>query len=46
LGPDGLCIGCFRTGEEIAGWLSYAPDRRRAIMQGLGARAQRLFDDD
>jgi uncharacterized protein len=45
LGPDDLCMGCFRTSEEIAGWLSFAPDRRRAIMQGLPARAERLFED-
>ena len=45
LGPDGLCVGCFRNGEEIAAWLTYSPEQRRAIMQDLPVRAQRLFDD-
>ena len=32
LGPDGLCDGCFRTGDEIAQW-SQLPDLERlAIM--------------
>lgn len=46
LGPDALCVGCFRTTAEITGWLSYSPEQRRAIMNSLGERAQRLFDDD
>lgn len=45
VGSDGLCVGCFRSTDEIAGWLSYSPDRRRAIMNALPERAQRLFDD-
>ena len=32
LGPDGLCDGCYRTGDEIAQW-SQLPDLERlAIM--------------
>lgn len=46
LGPGGYCVGCFRTAEEIGDWLSYTPERRRAIMDGLPERAQALFDDD
>lgn len=45
LGPGELCIGCFRSGEEITAWLSYSPERRRLIMDELPQRAQRLFDD-
>jgi uncharacterized protein len=46
LGPDGLCIGCFRTAGEIAGWLGFEPEKRRHIMNTLPERAQNLFDDD
>ncbi len=46
LGPEGLCIGCFRSGDEITAWLSYSSDQRRAIMQTLPQRAGLLFDDD
>lgn len=45
LGPDNLCIGCFRSAEEIGAWLSYTAQQRRAIMAGLADRAQALFDD-
>jgi len=45
LGPDGLCIGCFRSAEEIGAWLKYSSQQRRAIMQVLPERGQRLFDD-
>ncbi|TFF25312.1 DUF1289 domain-containing protein [Jiella endophytica] len=34
----GLCLGCRRTIDEIAGWASFAPDRRRAILADLAER--------
>ena len=37
-GPSGLCVGCGRTGDEIALWGSLAEPRRVAIMAGLAAR--------
>lgn len=46
LGPGDLCVGCFRSASEIAGWLGYTPEQRRAIMQALPDRANRLFDAD
>jgi predicted Fe-S protein YdhL (DUF1289 family) len=46
LGPDDLCVGCFRSATEITGWLGYTPEQRREIMQALPARADRLFDGD
>lgn len=45
VGSDDLCVGCFRSTEEIAGWMSYSPQRRRTIMDALPERAQQLFDD-
>jgi len=38
----GLCVGCGRTGAEIAAWASMTPERRRAIMETLPQRLERL----
>ena len=32
------CIGCQRTREEIAGWLSFRDDEKRAILDQLPGR--------
>jgi uncharacterized protein len=37
-----LCIGCLRTGDEIAAWSRLSPEARRALMEELPARAGRL----
>ena len=37
-----LCVGCHRTGEEIAVWSRLSPEARRAIMEDLPARASQL----
>lgn len=36
--PSGLCLGCFRSGEEIAGWTRLSPEGRRAVMADLPRR--------
>lgn len=41
LDSDGVCAGCYRTREEIAGWLGYSPRRRQEIMATLADRAAR-----
>ncbi|MFP4208969.1 MAG: DUF1289 domain-containing protein [Wenzhouxiangella sp.] len=46
LGLQGLCIGCYRSAEEITAWLRYSAAERRAIMEALPQRAALLFDDD
>lgn len=33
LGPDGLCVGCFRTGNEIAGWMGFSAVQREYLMK-------------
>lgn len=33
-----LCLGCFRTLTEIAGWSSASPDEKRAILTRVAAR--------
>lgn len=35
---SGLCVGCFRTRDEIAGWSRMTPDDRRAVMTDLPGR--------
>ena len=41
LGADGLCEGCYRSGDEIAGWLHYSDEQRRHLMDDvLPQRAQ------
>ena len=37
-----ICMGCYRTGDEIAGWLRMTPDERRAVMETLPERASRI----
>lgn len=39
-----ICVGCFRTGDEIAGWSRYSDGERAAIMAELPSRASRLTD--
>ena len=34
----GLCMGCFRTGEEISNWSIMAPETRTEIMTALPMR--------
>jgi predicted Fe-S protein YdhL (DUF1289 family) len=42
----GLCVGCGRTIDEIANWASMTEDERRAIMDVLPARLERLEKPD
>ena len=40
----GLCTGCGRTLDEIAGWAAFSPETRRAVMarlEGAGASERR-----
>lgn len=36
----GLCAGCLRTLDEIAGWSDFDDAERRAILSHLPARRQ------
>lgn len=42
---SGLCIGCGRSGDEIAGWAGMTPAERRAIMDTLPERLKRLEEE-
>lgn len=37
-----LCVGCYRTLDEIAGWGRMTGEERRRIMDELPARAPQL----
>jgi predicted Fe-S protein YdhL (DUF1289 family) len=41
-GESGLCLGCYRTLQEIAGWARLAPASRTALMQALPGRRDRI----
>ena len=36
---SGLCMGCYRSTDEIAQWSRMTSEQRRGIMDGLPARA-------
>lgn len=37
-----ICVGCYRTGQEIGQWSLFDAETRRAIMADLPERAPRL----
>ncbi len=37
-----ICIGCYRSIEEIGSWSQLSPDERRKIMVDLPDRAPRV----
>lgn len=37
-----ICVGCYRSIDEISGWSRLTPEQRRAIMAELPARASTL----
>ncbi len=39
---SGLCIGCLRTGDEIAAWPGMGADQRRALLAELPARRDQV----
>ncbi len=38
----GICIGCYRTGDEIAGWARMDVEARIELKDSLPGRANRL----
>ncbi len=39
---SGLCLGCYRTLQEVAGWARYSEDERDQIMGELKTRRSRI----
>ena len=41
-GASGLCLGCFRTLPEIAGWMRFTEEERATLMTELPTRKTRI----
>lgn len=41
-GASGLCLGCYRTLDEIAQWSRLDEDQRQKIMSELPSRIERI----
>ena len=41
-GESGLCLGCFRTLKEIAGWRALSDAERAAVMADLPTRRSQV----
>lgn len=41
-GQSGLCLGCFRTLKEVAGWSALGLTEREALMVELPERRSRI----
>ncbi|MCB1473537.1 MAG: DUF1289 domain-containing protein [Rhodobiaceae bacterium] len=41
----GICQGCGRTIDEIAGWMQMSPQERARVMHALPARLERRGRD-
>ncbi len=41
-GESGLCLGCYRKLEEIAGWIRLTPDQRETILSELPGRRSQI----
>lgn len=41
-GDSGLCLGCFRTLKEIAGWRALSDQERAEVMADLPSRRPRI----
>jgi len=37
---SGLCAGCFRTLDEIAGWIRLSEEEKRTVLAALPARSE------
>lgn len=38
----GLCAGCYRTLDEIAGWIDLSEEQKRMLLANLAARRARF----
>ncbi len=41
LNDEDVCVGCFRTGNEISHWGGYSNDQRRAVLALSVERAKK-----
>ncbi|MFC3069223.1 DUF1289 domain-containing protein [Phenylobacterium soli] len=41
-GESGLCLGCFRTLNEVAAWARFSEEERERLMAELPSRRERI----
>lgn len=41
-GATGLCAGCYRTLDEIAGWIAMSDEEKRRVLAELRLRRARI----
>jgi predicted Fe-S protein YdhL (DUF1289 family) len=41
-GESGLCLGCYRTLQEVASWAAFSDAEREALMAELPGRRGRI----
>lgn len=41
-GESGLCLGCYRTLQEVAAWTRFSDNERARLMAELPARRSRI----
>jgi len=42
LDEEGVCLGCYRTGDEITDWFIADDERKREILRASDARRDRM----
>ena len=45
MNDDGYCVGCYRTLDEISGWLEMGHTQRTEVLRMLNERELTLFGD-
>jgi predicted Fe-S protein YdhL (DUF1289 family) len=40
LDDNDVCVGCYRTGQEISSWGRYSDDERRDVLRKVAEREQ------
>ncbi len=44
LGENDLCMGCFRSTQEITDWSSYDDERKREVVRLANERCKARYD--
>jgi predicted Fe-S protein YdhL (DUF1289 family) len=42
LNDDDICVGCYRSADEIRLWVSYEPEQREAVNRLAAERGRQL----
>lgn len=43
LDEEDVCVGCYRSGEEITRWSQMAPEEKRLVMQRVRERESKSY---